>query len=152
MSTPRIFFEDFTPGDEATHGPVEVSAEEIVDFARQWDPQPMHLSEEGGDASMLGGLSASGWHTCCVLMRMMCDDFLTDTACMGSPGIEENRWLRPVHPGDRLTAKRTVLDTRPLASRPNIGLVRVRYDLANEDGERVLTMTFPFMVVRREAV
>ena len=93
------YFDDFAPGEEIDLGSHRVTAEEIIDFASQFDPAPVHLSEEGGKASMLGRLSASGWHTCAILMRMMCDTFLLDSSGQGAPGIDECQWLAPVHAG-----------------------------------------------------
>ena len=89
-----------------------VKAEDIIAFAGEFDPQPMHLSEEGGKASILGGLSASGWHTCAMFMRMLCDAFLLDSTSQGSPGIDHVKWKKPVLAGDRLTGTLTVLAKR----------------------------------------
>ena len=100
----RICFEDFTPGETATYGAWPVTREEIVDYARQFDPQPFHLDEEAGRASLLGGLSASGWHSAALLMRMTCEGWLNRSTGLGSPGIDELRWMKPVLAGDTLTA------------------------------------------------
>ena len=110
---PKFYFEDFPPGRTAEYGPRRVTREEIIAFAAQFDPQPMHLDEEAARATMLGGLGASGWHSCCVMMRMIADGLLLDAASMGAPGIDEVHWLTPVRPGDRLTVRGTVLETRP---------------------------------------
>lgn len=152
MKTPTIFFEDFSVGDEMTLGPVTVGAEDIVDFARQWDPQAMHTDPDAAATTAMGGLVASGWHTCCVLMRMMCDDFLLDAASRGAPAVEEVRWLKPVRPGDTLTARRTVLETRGSRSRPDMGVVRSRYEISNQDGDTVMTIVFPGFFGRRAGV
>ena len=96
---PKLHWEDFKPGAVATYGPRLVTREEIVAFAAEFDPQPMHLDEAAGAATMLGGLGASGWHICCLLMRMIADGFILDSASMGAPGIEEMRWLKPLRPG-----------------------------------------------------
>jgi acyl dehydratase len=111
----------------------------------------MHLDEEAARASMLGGLAASGWHTCAIMMRMMCDWFVLDSASMGAPGVDEVKWLKPVRPGDALTLKRTVRDTRVSASRPEMGFVRFDYELVNRHGEVATTLTTPMMIRRREA-
>lgn len=143
MEDPSIWFEDLNPGDERELTAVTVTAEDISAFARQWDPQPMHLDEAAAADSFLGRLTASGWHSCCILMRQMCDSFLLDSSSMGSPGIEEVRWMRPVEPGDRLTGRQIVLDKRVSKKRPDLGIVRCRYELANQRGETVLSATFP---------
>jgi acyl dehydratase len=143
MAEPTIYFEDLAPGDETVLGSVTVSAEEIVAFAEQWDFQPMHLSEGAATDTFLGRLTASGWHTCCILMRLMCDSFLLQADSRGAPGIEEVRWIKPVLPGDSLTATRIVLDKRLSRSRPDRGVIRCRYELTNQRGDTVMTATFP---------
>lgn len=110
---------------------------------------PFHLDEAAGEDSLLGGLSASGWHSCCLMMRMICDGFLLDSAGMGSPGIEEVRWLRPVHPGDSLSLEATVTEARTSRSRPDMGLVKFEFALANQRGERVTSMSNLVMFARR---
>jgi acyl dehydratase len=144
-----IAFEDFSAGSVAELGPRLVTAEEIVAFAAQFDPQPMHLGDEGGRAAGVGGLIASGWHTCAILMRMIVDGFVRDAASMGSPGVDEVRWLKPVRPGDRLTARRTVLATRISTSRPEMGFVTFRFEVINQSGEVVMELTSPLMIGRR---
>lgn len=138
-------FEDFTDGEAIDLGAYAVTAEEIIDYARQFDPAPFHLSEEGGNASMLGGLSASGWHTCCILMRMMCDTFLLDSSGQGSPGIDECKWLAPVYAGDLLTGKATVNGKRLSASRPGVGIIHFRFELFKQDATPVMTVVNPIM-------
>jgi acyl dehydratase len=146
---PKFHFEDFVPGSVAQYGPRMVTREEIIEFAAEFDPQPMHLDDAAARASMLGGLSASGWHTCALLMRMICDWFILDSASMGAPGIDEVRWLKPVRPGDALTLKRTVLDARVSNSRPEMGFVNMLYELVNQNGELVMTLTSPAMLALR---
>ena len=146
---PRFYFEDFTPGQTIEHGPRLITREEIVAFAAQYDPQPMHLDEEAGRNSRLGGLGASGWHSCGIMMRMICDAFLLDTASMGSGGVDEVQWLRPIRPGDRLTLRATVQETRTSRSRPEMGIIHWRYEMYNAHGERVMTMVTPSMMYRR---
>jgi acyl dehydratase len=114
---PKFYFEDFSPGWTAEYGPRRVTREEIIGFAAQFDPQPMHLDEEAARGTMLGGLGASGWHTCCVMMKMVADGVLLDSASMGAPGIEEVKWLKPVRPGDSLTVRGSVLSARASQSR-----------------------------------
>ncbi len=114
----RLFWEDFVAGSIAEYGPRTLSREEIVAFAAAFDPQPMHLDDAAGEASMLGGLAASGWHSCCVLMRMLSDGFITRADFWGAPGVDEVKWLVPMRPGVPLRARATVADTRISRSRP----------------------------------
>jgi acyl dehydratase len=111
----------------------------------------MHMDEEFARSTMLGGLAASGWHTCAIEMRMIVDGFMGDSDSMGSPGIDEVRWLKPVRPGDRLTLRRTILEARPLRSRPEWGLVRFRFELINQAGETVMRQENVNMFGRRQA-
>lgn len=141
MTSPRLHYEDFNPGDVRTSAPRTITREEIVSFAAEFDPQPMHLDETAARNSMLGGLAASGWHTCAFMFRMTYDEFVKDTASMGSPGIEEVRWLKPVRPGMKLTLHRTVLDKRVSKSRPEMGLVRMKSELRDESGQPVIEQT-----------
>ena len=147
----KYYFEDFEAGSVAEYGPKLVTREEIIAYASEFDPQPMHLDEEAARASMLGGLAASGWHTCAIAMRMMCDWFVLDSASMGAPGVDEVKWLKPVRPGDTLTLRRTVGETRVSKSRPDMGFVRFNYEMLNQTGETVMTLTTPAMLGRRNA-
>lgn len=151
MTAKKWAFEDFVPGMTVDLGERHVTAEEIIEFASEFDPQPMHLHEEAGKASILGGLAASGWHTCSMLMRMMCDSFLLESTSQGSPGIDVVRWRRPVLAGDTLRGSCTVLTARESGSRPGLGLVTVRYFLANQRGETVLEMENTGMFLTRGA-
>lgn len=138
---PRYFFEDFTPGLVLeTQGPT-VTAEAIIDFGRQFDPQPFHTDPEAAKGSFLGGLCASGWHTAALCMRMVCDGYVLDSASLGSPGVDELRWVKPVYPGDTLRLVTTVLEQRPSKSRPEMGSVRSRWEVFNQKGELVMHMT-----------
>ncbi len=121
-------------------GATPVTRDAVLAFAREFDPQPFHLDDEAAAASLFGRLSASGWHTCAMAMRMMCDEYLLDSASLGSPGIDSLRWLKPVYPGDTLRMAMDVLDARPMSSKPHVGLVRSRWQLNNQHGEPVLTM------------
>ena len=114
MTTARkLYWEDFTKGSVAEYGPRLVSREEIIAFAAEFDPQPFHLDEDAARASMFGGLAASGWHSCSLLMRIIADGFLVNSSSMGSPGVNEVRWLAPVRPSDRLTCVRACLKPAP---------------------------------------
>jgi acyl dehydratase len=134
-----IYFEDFSPGEIVEYGDRAVTAEEIIAFAREFDPQPFHLSEEEGRDSPAGGLVASGWHLASIMMRMNCDEMLLESSSQGSPGIEEIDWPTPVRPGDRLRIRRTTLSARVSRSRPTVGLVEARFELMNQAGEIVMT-------------
>ncbi|MEX3011983.1 MaoC family dehydratase [Hoeflea sp. TYP-13] len=135
----KYALEDFTPGREFELGPYPVSADEIIEFASEFDPQPMHLDEEAGKASILGGLSASGWHICAMMMRMLIDGYILDSTSQGAPGVEYCNWKRPVLAGDTLHGKSTVLSSRSLKSRPGIGAVEFSHELFNQRGELVCT-------------
>lgn len=149
--TPRIYWEDFPVGSVREFGGVTVTKEATVAFAREFDPQPFHVDEEAARQSMFGRLVASGWHTCSLAMRMMCDAYLLESSSMGSPGLENLKWLKPVYPGDTLRVKLRVVDARPSASRPQVGLVRSAWEVLNQRDEVVLTMDGWNMFGRRSA-
>jgi len=143
MSTPRRFrywWEDFPAGSVREFGAAPVTREAVVAFAAEFDPQPFHLDDAAAEASLFGRLCASGWHTCAMTMRMICDDHLLDAASLGSPGIDSLRWTRPVYPGDTLSVRLEVLEARPMTSRPDVGLVRQRWEVLNQAREVVMTM------------
>lgn len=146
---PRAF-EDFTPGEVIELGSKRVDRDEILAFAERYDPQPMHLDDAAADASMLGGLAASGWHTVGMFMRLLCDNLLLGSTGLGSPGIDRLRWLKPVRPGDVLTGRAEVVETRVSRSRPDVGIVQFRFVLADRAGEPVMTMDNPILFARRE--
>lgn len=145
------FFEDYRPGETIEFGGRTVTAEEIIAFARDYDPQPFHLSEEGGRATPYGGLIASGWHTAALTMRMLVDHAISRHG-LGSPGLDELRWLAPVRPGDRLSCRVTVLETRRSRSKPDRGIVRQRVETLNQRGETVMTWIAAGLVRCRDAV
>lgn len=147
-----LYFEDFPVGEEIVFGDKIVSAEEIVAFARDWDPQPFHLDAEAAKESQIGELIASGWHTGAMLMRMLCDAYLLESASEGAPGIDEMRWQKPVRPGDRLKVKRTTLSARPSRSRPHIGIVAFQFEVMNQHGETALLMKSSSFFRRRPEV
>ncbi|MEN9894198.1 MAG: hypothetical protein RIR97_50 [Pseudomonadota bacterium] len=148
MQKPNMF-EDFAIGLTFTSQPRKVLAEEIIAFASEFDPQPMHLSEDGGKASILGGLAASGWHTSAIMMRLMFETFLKETAAEGSPGLDYLDWRKPVLAGDELTLKSTVLSTKRLNSKPGLGMVTFRHEVSNQKGDIVLQTENPAMVRMR---
>ncbi|MGN6829080.1 MaoC family dehydratase [Paucibacter sp. M5-1] len=143
-------FEDFQVGQVREFGGRVVDKAEGLSFAA-YDPQPLHLDEEAANASVLGGLSVSGWHTCAMVMRMMCDAYLLDSTSQGSPGLDNLRWLKPVRPGDTLRVRMTVQETKASKSRPQLGLVRSAWEVFNQRDEAVMTMEGWGMFGRREA-
>lgn len=149
--TPTHYWEDFATGTVREFGAHTLTREAILRFAAEFDPQPFHLDEAAAEASLFGGLAASGWHTCALVMRMMCDAYLLDSASLGSPGLEHIKWLRPVMVGDTLSVRMEVLETRPMKSKPGVGLVRSHWTALNQRGEAVLTMEGWGMFRRRGA-
>ncbi|KQT66127.1 MULTISPECIES: MaoC family dehydratase [unclassified Aureimonas] len=143
-------FEDFPVGATRPLGPYEVTRDEVIAFAEEFDPQPFHLDEEAAAASMLGGLSASGWHTCAMMMRMMADSFVLDSTSQGSPGVDFVKWKRPVRPGDTLSGTMTVLEARISQKRPSLGITKLRNDVRNQAGEAVLECEYTVMLLTRE--
>lgn len=143
------YFEDFAAGEELPFGPHTVTRAEIVAFAAEFDPQPFHLDERAAVNTMLGGLAASGWHTCALFMRMVALGWLNDSASMGSPGIDSLKWRRPVRPGDVISGRTIVLETRASQSRPDRGFLRVRHEVVNGHGEAVMLVEHSIMIGRR---
>src|SRR5262245_12510926 len=132
------YFEDFKPGEVPQLGHHTITSDEIIAFGRQFDPQPFHVDEEGAKATVFGGLIASGWHTGSLVMRLLCDGVIADTASLGSPGIDEMRWLKPVRPGDTLSLRMTTTECVPSRSKPDRGIVRSLLELHNQHGELVV--------------
>jgi acyl dehydratase len=148
-SPAKLYFEDFTPGRVFEHGPRRASRDEMVAFAAEFDPQPFHLDEDAARATMLGGLAASGWFSCSILMRMSADSFVLNSSSMGAPGIEEVKWLGAIRPDDELTLRGTVLETRTSKSRPDMGFVRFLFEMSNASGQKVMTLITSLMMGRR---
>ncbi len=142
MSVPQKerFFEDFRPGEVLEFGDYLVTEEEIVDFAKRYDPQPFHVDRKAAEESIYGGLIASGWMTGSIVMRLLVDHFISPASSMGSPGVDEIRWTRPVRPGDRLKLRVTVVETRRSQSKPDRGIVQVQEEAINQDGETVMSI------------
>lgn len=140
MSQLKWYFEDFVVGRTIDIGTRTVSEEEIIDFATKFDPQPFHVDKDAAANSIYGGIIASGWHTCSMMMRMMVDGFLREAASMGSPGVDEVRWLKPVRGGDTLTVTTTAVETRPSTSKPDRGVVVNLWQAKNQHGELVATV------------
>ena len=146
----KYYWEDFYPGQVLEAGGVSLSEEEIVEFAKKYDPQPFHTDPEKARRTHFGGLIASGWQTAGVCMRLLCDCYLLEAASLGSPGVDELRWVKPVRPGDTLRLKSTVLETRASTSRPDMGTVRSRSEIYNQHGELVMHMSGVGMFRRRK--
>jgi len=147
----KMFWEDFVPGVRERMGQVIVDREEVIDFARRYDPQPFHIDKEEAENSIYGGIIASGWHTCSMVMRLMCDSYLLNSSSLGSPGIEGVKWPRPVYPDDVLTAFRTVTETRASSSKPDRGIVKTFWEAENQNGDLVMSMTGINFFLRRRA-
>jgi acyl dehydratase len=145
------YYEDFAPGQVLPLAQREITKDEIIAYASVYDAQPFHIDEEAAKKLMLGGLAASGWHTACVVMRMNYDSWLSETASLGAPGIEELRWVKPVRPGDRLSGRLEILETRLSKSRPEMGLVGMSCTVESQSGEVVLTQKHTQIIRRREA-
>ncbi len=147
-----LYFEDFTPGDRIElPGRYTFTREEMLAFARQYDPQPFHVDEEAARRSIYGGLIASGWLTVSVCFRLAVDGLIHRVASMGSPGVDEIRWLKPVREGDTLAVALEVLEGRPSQSRPDRGIIHTRYEVRNQRDELVMTMRGMGMFGRRPA-
>src|SRR6201994_4559560 len=145
----KLTLEDFKPGHYGTFGPRHVTREEILAFAAEYDPQPMHLDDEAARNSMLRGLAGSGWHLCSIMMRMLFDGFIGRTASLGSPGVNELRWLAPFRPGDDLTLEVDVTEARVSKSRPSTGVVTFHAMMRNAAGEALCEIVTPIIVERR---
>jgi acyl dehydratase len=145
----RIHWEDLEVGSSVTLGPISPSREDIITFAQQFDPQPFHLDDEAAKASVFGGLCASGWHTCSLAMRLMSTQFLPNTTSLGSPGMDQVKWPKPVFPGDQLTLRHTILEKRASQKRPDVGLVRTQWEMFNQHNDAVLHMQSWSMFRRR---
>jgi acyl dehydratase len=145
-------YEDFTEGLDIDLGPYPVTRDEVIEFAREFDPQPFHLDEEAAKDTLLGGLSASGWHSCAMMMRMMADAYILDSSSQGSPGVDYVRWKRPVRPGDVLHGTARVVSRRLSSKRPTLGILKITTDLRNQTGETVLESAYTLLVLTREGL
>jgi acyl dehydratase len=147
---PKLYWEDFQPGAVSIYGPRLVTREEIVAFAAEFDPQPMHLDEAAARDTMLGGLGASGWHMCCLFMRIIADGFVLNSSSMGGPGVEEVRWLKPLRPGTQVRVRGAVVETRASKSRPEMGLVKFSYEMLDGADTPLMLLTTTQMFGRRQ--
>jgi acyl dehydratase len=145
-----IYFEDLVIGAQTDFGSYEVTREEVLEFARKYDPQPFHLSDEAAAKTHFGRIAASGWHTAAMTMAVIARKVVgEEQAGLGSPGIDELRWLRPVYPGDTLHVRGAILDTRESRSKPEIGSFRTRTEVTNQDGTVVMTFVSIVLIRRR---
>ena len=135
-----MYWEDFKPGERIEMGKHTFAEDEIIEFASKYDPQPFHVDPAAAKQSFFGGLIASGWHTCAIGMRLTVQSHVNRTRSLGSPGLDNIRWLKPVRAGDTITYSRVVLESRASASRPDAGLVKSRWEAVNQAGEMVMTM------------
>ena len=145
----KYYWEDFNVGERIVLGTKTFTEEEIIRFAKEFDPQPFHVDKEKAEQSFFGGIIASGWHTCSVAMRMMCDAYLNESASIGSPGVDNIRWLKPVRPGDTLRVERVILESRASSSKVDIGIVKSRWETFNQHNELVMSMEGISMFKRR---
>jgi acyl dehydratase len=146
------FFEDYIPGAIYEFGSISVEEAEIISFARRFDPQPFHTDPEAAAQSMYGGLIASGWHSASLMMRLVVDHYLSHVASLGSPGVDELRWLYPVRPGDTLSIRVAVTETRRSRSKPDRGVLHSFCELLNQHGQTVMTMKAINLLACREVI
>jgi len=147
MQPAQRYFEDYPAGAVFTGGPVVVEEADILDFARRFDPQPMHTDPQAAKSGRFGGLIASGWHTAALMMRLVVSGFLSPASSLASPGIDELRWLKPVRPGDALRLRATVIEARRSRTKPDQGIVRSLVEIENQDGEVVMSLK-PISLIR----
>ena len=147
-----LYFEDYVPGFTAECGIFTLSEAEIIDFARQYDPQPFHVDQAAAKDGPFGGLIASGWHTTSMMMRLLVDGWLSPESSLGAAGVDELRWPRPVRPGDTLHVRATVLEARHSASKPDRGIVKSLAEVTNQDGDLVMKLTAINLILLRDRV
>jgi acyl dehydratase len=147
-----IYFEDMHVGSETEFGQYDVTREEVLEFARKYDPQPFHLSDEAAAKTHFGRIAASGWHTCAMTMAVIARKVVDEEqAGLGSPGVDELRWLKPVYPGDRLTVRGKIVEKTPSRSKPQIGVIRSQNTVTNQDEVSVMTFASIVLMLRRPA-
>ena len=145
------YYEDIAVGDARSFGHYEVTREEVMDFARKYDPQPFHLDDDAAAATHFGRLSASGWHTCSMTMAMMVENMRSEkSAGLGSPGVDQLRWKKPVYPGDTLRCETEIIEKRRSASRPEMGIFKSSIRTYNQNDEVVLEMISNGLISTRE--
>ena len=147
-----IYFEDMEIGAERNFGSYDVTREEVLEFARKYDPQPFHLSDEAAAKTHFGRLAASGWHTCAMTMAVIARAVVDENqAGLGSPGVDELRWLKPVYPGDRITVRGKIVEAIPSRSKPDIGVIKSENTITNQDDVPVMRFTSIVLMRRRPA-
>jgi acyl dehydratase len=134
------YFEDYIPGKVYEYGPISVTEAEIIAFAKKYDAQPIHTDPQAAAKRHFGGLISSGWHTAALVMCLYSDNFISSVAAIASPGVDELRWIKPVRPGDSLSIRATVLESRRSESKPQIGMIRVLIEVMNQDNELVMSV------------
>lgn len=150
MRAAMIYFEDLEVGAETDFGSYEVTREEVLEFAEKYDPQPFHLSDEAAAKTHFGRIAASGWHTAAMTMAVIARHVVKhEQAGLGSPGIDELRWRKPVYPGDTLRVRGEILEKTPSRSKPEIGSFRTRTTVTNQDGDTVMTFVSIVLIRRR---
>ncbi|CAG0975069.1 itaconyl-CoA hydratase [Anaerolineae bacterium] len=154
FSTPieQRYFEDYVAGAVHEFGNIAVEESQVIEFARRFDPQIFHTDPEAAKATMFGGLIASGWHTAALMMRLFVDNYLSSSASLGSPGVDELRWLKPVRPGDTLSARATILEANRSRSKPDRGIIRTYIEVLNQENQIVMTMRALNMMLCREKI
>jgi acyl dehydratase len=150
VSIDQRYFEDYVPGSVVQYGPIAVDEAEVIAFGRRYDPQEIHIDAERAARGPFGGVIASGWHTASLMMRLLVDHYLSRVASLASPGIDELRWLAPVRPGDELSVRITVLESRRSSSKPDRGVVRSLIEVINGRSEVVMTVKAISMMLCRE--
>ena len=144
------YFEDYIPDSVYEYGSITISEQEILEFARKFDPQPFHVDPEAASHGPFGGLIASGWHTASIMMRLFADHYLSRVASLGGPGVDELRWLKPVRPGDSLWIRVTVLESKRSRTKPDQGLVRSLVEVFDQEGDPVMSLKVMNMILARE--
>ncbi len=150
VSIDQRYFEDYIPGSIQVFGTAVVAENEIVEFARRYDPQEFHIDPVAAKQTAFGGLIASGWHTAAMMMRLLVDNYLSSVASLGSPGVDELRWTKPVRPGDTLSVRVTVLDATRSRSKPDRGIIKSSVEVLNQNDEIVMTMRGVNLMLCRE--
>ena len=152
MNKKLIYFEDIQVGQKIQLGSISVTKKEIISFAKQYDPQPFHVNEEKAKESLFEGICASGWHTCSLFMKILYDGFLINAASLGSPGMDEIRWLKPLRPGDTMTGVGEVIKKKPSKSKPNIGSLIINYRVFNKRDELIMTLISRAIMQKRQKI
>lgn len=134
------FFEDFSPGEVTEFGDYLITEEEILEYARRYDPQPFHIDRKAAAESIFGGLIASGWMTGSIMMRLLVEHFISPVSGMGSPGVDEVRWPKPVRAGDRLRVRITTIEAKRSQSKPDRGIIQVQQEMINQHGDTVMSL------------